>query len=56
MPNGPLEPSAAARGFAAYCFQTFTALRLEGFTESQALTIVGQVIATAALTQGDDDG
>jgi hypothetical protein len=45
MTNGPVEPSADAREFAAVCFQFFTALRLEGFSEQQALIIIGQMIA-----------
>ena len=45
MTNGPIEPSADAREFAKACFQIFTALCLEGFTEQQALIVVGQMIA-----------
>ena len=43
MTNGPIEPSADARQFAGVCYQVFTALRLEGFTEQQALVIIGQM-------------
>jgi hypothetical protein len=45
MTNGPIEPNADARQFAGICFQFFTALILEGFTEQQALIIIGQMIA-----------
>jgi len=47
MSNGPVEPNADARVFAGMCFQWYTALVLEGFTEAQALVIVGQLIAAA---------
>lgn len=50
--NGPVEPTADARAFAAICHQYFTALTLEGFTEQQALVIVGQIVAAAAATNG----
>jgi hypothetical protein len=43
--NGPVEPTADARTFAATCFQFYTALTMEGFTEQQALIIIGQMIA-----------
>jgi len=45
MTNGPIEPSADAREFAGACFQIYTALTLEGFSEQQALVIIGQMIA-----------
>lgn len=51
MPNAPFEPAAEMRAFAATLRQMFEALRQEGFTEQQALTIVGQVIAS---NNGDD--
>lgn len=44
--NGPIEPSAVMRTFAATTFDMFNALILEGFTERQALVIIGQVIAS----------
>jgi hypothetical protein len=45
MSNGPVEPSADSRAFAAAAFQVYTALTLEGFSEQQALVIIGQMIA-----------
>lgn len=45
MTNGPVEPSADAREFAKACHQIFVALTLEGFTEQQALAVIGQMIA-----------
>lgn len=45
MTNGPIEPTADAREFAKACHQIFVALTLEGFTEQQALIIIGQMIA-----------
>ena len=52
MTNGPVEPSADAREFARACHQIFVALSLEGFTEQQALVVIGQMIA--ANTKGTD--
>lgn len=46
-PVGQIEPSADARIFAKACDQAFVALTLEGFTERQALAIIGQMIAAA---------
>ena len=45
MTNGPVEPNADAREFAKACYQIFVALTLEGFTEQQALIVIGQMIA-----------
>ena len=39
------EPSADLRQLASLWWQLFVALQNEGFTEAQALTIVGQVIS-----------
>jgi hypothetical protein len=44
MSNGPVEPTADMRAFAGICWQMFNALRLEGFSETQALVVIGQVI------------
>lgn len=44
MSNGPVEPSADLRTMAQFLRQTFIALTLEGFTEQQALTIIGQIV------------
>jgi hypothetical protein len=41
----PVEPSADLRMLASFLRQTFLALIAEGFTEHQALVIVGQMIA-----------
>lgn len=43
-PNGPTEPSADLRGMASSLWQMYVALTLEGFSEAQALTIIGQII------------
>lgn len=45
MGNGPIEPAADLRELANVLRQTFIALTLEGFTEQQALAIVGQILA-----------
>lgn len=49
------EPSADLRTLAATCWQTFIALRDEGFTDTQALTIIGQMLI-AARGSGSSDG
>jgi len=46
--NGPVEPSADLRQMASALRQMFIALTSEGFTEQQALAIIGQVIAANA--------
>lgn len=43
--NGPREPRADLRQFAAGMREMFIALVNEGFTEQQALIIIGQVLA-----------
>jgi hypothetical protein len=45
MTNGPIEPAADLRQLANTLRQTFLALVQEGFTEQQALTIIGQILA-----------
>lgn len=45
MTNQPIEPSADLRTFASFIRQMHIALVCEGFTEQQALVIVGQTIA-----------
>lgn len=42
--NGPIEPAADLRAAAKIYFGIFTALQQEGFTEQQALVVVGQII------------
>jgi hypothetical protein len=43
--NGPVEPSADLRQFAANMHQMFIALVNEGFTEQQALAVIGGWLA-----------
>lgn len=43
---GPMEPSSDIRTFANTMRQMFMALTLEGFSEAEALTFVGQAIAS----------
>ena len=43
--NGPVEPSAELRQMAATFRQIFVALVAEGFTEKQALVMIGQILA-----------
>jgi hypothetical protein len=47
--NGPREPSSDLRQLASTLHQTFIALTNEGFTEQQALVIIGQILAAASL-------
>lgn len=47
-PGGPREPSADLRMLAATLRQAYLALVAEGFTQAQALTVVGQILAAAA--------
>jgi hypothetical protein len=48
MTNGPIEPNADIRVFAKTMQQMFVALVQEGFTERQALIIIGQILAANA--------
>lgn len=43
--NGPTEPTAEIRQAASALWQVFVALKAEGFSEQQALVIVGHVLA-----------
>jgi hypothetical protein len=52
MPNTPTEPAAELRALAAMMWQTFVALQAEGFTEKQAIAIIGQMLAANA--NGDE--
>lgn len=45
-PDPMREPSADIRQAASAIFQIFNALLLEGFTERQALVVVGQILAS----------
>lgn len=54
---GSEEPSATTRAGAASIREMFVALVNEGFTESQALSLCGQMLAASAaahVTKGDD--
>jgi hypothetical protein len=42
------EPSADMRQFASAMHQMFIALTWEGFSEQQALIVIGQVLAASA--------
>ncbi len=50
--GGPTEPSADLRQAASALWQMFVALKAEGFTEQQALTILGQVLAAQSGGSG----
>lgn len=50
--SGPTEPSADLRAMASTLWQTFVALQQEGFSESQALKIIGEIIA-GMMPRGD---
>lgn len=43
--NGPKEPAADLRQLASLLHQTFVSLCQEGFTEQQALVVIGQILA-----------
>lgn len=45
MSNGPIEPAAELRQLASAVRQTYLALVQEGFTEAEALKIVGMILA-----------
>lgn len=51
-----VEPSADDRIAAKAMFAMFTALTDEGFTEEQALTIIGQMLAGAAAVHKAAEG
>lgn len=48
----PTEPAADLRQLASTVWQTFVALQAEGFSEKQALTIIGQMLAAASPEDG----
>ncbi|WP_280476064.1 hypothetical protein [Nocardia farcinica] len=48
-----IEPSANARQFATTTFDYFTALTQAGFTERQALAVIGSVLAARTPREGD---
>jgi hypothetical protein len=41
---GPTEPSAQLRALASTLWQMYVALTSEGFTEQQALVVIGQAL------------
>lgn len=51
--NSPVEPSASLRQGAAQLRQLYIALANEGFTETQALTLIGKILL--AQQGGSDD-
>lgn len=57
--NSKREPSSDQRGVAIMWHEMYIALRDAGFTESQALTIIGQNIMASfiagSLDNDDDD-
>jgi hypothetical protein len=48
------EPSAAARQMAKMLWDNFRALIQQGFTETQALTVLGVMMGTAIAGQNGD--
>ncbi len=42
--NSPTEPAADLRRLASALWQIFVALQSEGFSEQQALVVVGQIL------------
>lgn len=50
----PTEPSADLRMLASTLRQTFVALTAEGFSEQQALVIIGQILAANAPPKPHD--
>lgn len=48
-PNEQYEPSASARTLAKVQYDHFQAMIQEGFTEQQALTIIGQMLLVATF-------
>lgn len=46
MSDNPIEPSAVMRQFASGLRQMYIALTMEGFTEHEALVIIGQVLVS----------
>jgi hypothetical protein len=51
--NAPQEPTAEIRTAASFMRQWFVALANEGFSENQALVIIGQMLAAGARGQTD---
>jgi hypothetical protein len=55
MMPAPEEATADSRQMARVCRDTYVALVAEGFTEMQALIIIGQCISAAAKQNREDD-
>lgn len=55
MGNAPYEPTADQRMAAAQMRGMFLALIAEGFTEYQALVLLGQVLLASASAPPKDD-
>jgi hypothetical protein len=53
--NDIVEPSADVREAAHGIREIFIALTMEGFTEKQALVVVGQMMAAAFGASNNDD-
>lgn len=53
MDRPKTEPSADIRTLASTIWQAFVALKDEGFSEHQALIVVGQMLA-ATMGRGDE--
>lgn len=51
----PVEPSADQRRFARTMYAQFVALTRSGFTEPQALTVIGSMITGASASAGGSD-
>lgn len=52
--NDAVEPAAAVREAAHGIREIFIALTMEGFTEKQALVVVGQMMAAAFNASNDE--
>lgn len=53
--NNPIEPSANARANAHIARQVFVALTNAGFTEDQALFLVGNMVTAAILANSNTE-
>ena len=53
--NGPIEPSANIREFSHTMREFFLGLIQEGFTEPQALVIIGQLLAANMQGRAADE-
>ncbi len=52
MSNGPMEPNADMRTFAANLRQMYVAMTNEGFTPNEALTVIGTVLSASIFKGG----